>query len=101
MEWWGENLTDGVKRRGNGVSKNIQLDREGCERKQGPEKFLLFVSLFFSLFFKAIKTMVCLTLIVINLVKNKKLTVVGKRELQEQYPWKQARVLYPVPKLRD
>ena len=45
--------------------------------------------------------MVCLTLIVINLIKNKKLTVVGKRELQEQYPWKQARVLYPVPKLRD
>lgn len=38
------------------------------------------LSLFFSFFFKAIKTMVCLTLIVINLVKNKKLTVVGKRE---------------------
>lgn len=47
MEWWGENLTDGVKRRGNGDSKNIQPDREGCEGKQGPEKFLLFVSLFF------------------------------------------------------
>lgn len=45
MEWWDENLTDGVKRRVNGDSKNIQPENEGVLGEAGSRE--VFVVCFF------------------------------------------------------